>query len=69
MPRPSTSAWTSCVPSYVFTASRFMQWRMTWYSSWMPLPPRRSLQVRAMSNALPQEFRFRSDKASTDALP
>ena len=40
MPRPSTSAWTSCVPSRVLTASRFMQWRMTWYSSWMPFPPR-----------------------------
>ena len=30
---PRISACTSCVPSYVFTASRFITWRMTWYSS------------------------------------
>jgi hypothetical protein len=28
--RPSTSAWMSCVPSSVFTVSRFIRWRITW---------------------------------------
>jgi hypothetical protein len=33
-------------------------WRMTWYSSWMPLPPCMSRARRAMSSALPQLLRL-----------
>lgn len=40
---PKTRACTSCVPSYVFTVSRFTRCRITWYSSEMPLPPSISL--------------------------
>jgi len=33
MPLPRMRAWTSWVPSYVFTVSRLTRWRMIWYSS------------------------------------
>src|SRR5207247_1615695 len=33
MARPRMRAWMSCVPSYVFTTSRFTTWRMTPNSS------------------------------------
>mmetsp|Transcript_44138 Transcript_44138/g.75098 ORF Transcript_44138/g.75098 Transcript_44138/m.75098 type:complete len:294 (+) Transcript_44138:184-1065(+) len=58
MARPRMSACTSCVPSYVFTASRFITWRITWYSSLTPFPPSMSRATRATSKLFPHEFRF-----------
>ena len=58
----------SCSPSYVLTASRFMTWRMMWYSSAIPFPPNMSLACRAMSRALPQLFLFSMDIISGAAL-
>src|SRR4029077_19567158 len=42
---------------------------MTWNSSEMPLPPWMSRAKRAMSSALPQLFRLRSDTAPGAARP
>mmetsp|Transcript_31908 Transcript_31908/g.92696 ORF Transcript_31908/g.92696 Transcript_31908/m.92696 type:complete len:264 (-) Transcript_31908:397-1188(-) len=42
---------------------------MMWYSSLMPLPPSMSLAVRAMSRALPQEFRFTREIISGACWP
>mmetsp|Transcript_40743 Transcript_40743/g.82170 ORF Transcript_40743/g.82170 Transcript_40743/m.82170 type:complete len:312 (+) Transcript_40743:188-1123(+) len=58
MARPRMSACTSCVPSYVFTASRFITWRITWYSSLTPFPPSMSRATRATSKLFPHELRF-----------
>lgn len=55
-------------PSYVLTASRFMTWRMMWYSSAMPFPPSMSLDCLAMSRALPQLFLFSMEIISGEAL-
>ena len=44
-------------------------WRITPYSSEMPLPPSMSRAIRAMSSALPQELRFMIEVISTDAVP
>ena len=55
---PSMSEWMSCVPSYVFTVSRFCACLMTWYSSTRPFPPIMSLAYLAMSRAFPQLLRF-----------
>uniref|UniRef100_A0A6B0V2E0 Putative secreted protein n=1 Tax=Ixodes ricinus TaxID=34613 RepID=A0A6B0V2E0_IXORI len=46
-----------------------MTWRMTWYSSLMPLPPSMSLAARAMSKDLPHELRFNSDTISGHTFP
>lgn len=56
------------LPSYVFTASRFMTCLITWYSSAMPLPPSISRACRAISSAFPQEFRFSMEIISGVAL-
>ena len=47
-----------CLPSYVLTASRFMTWRIMWYSSEMPFPPNMSRACLAISSDLPQLFLF-----------
>jgi len=69
MARPRMRAWTSWVPSYVLTASRFMACRITWYSSQMPLPPIMSRAVRAISKAFPLEFRFKMEIISGATFP
>lgn len=56
------------LPSYVFTASRFMTWRMMWYSSEMPFPPSMSLACLEISRALPQLFLFNIEIISGTAL-
>lgn len=56
------------LPSYVLTASRFMAWRITWYSSEMPFPPSMSLACLAISKALPQLFLFSIEIISGAAL-
>ena len=43
-------------------------WRMTWYSSMMPLAPCMSRARRAMSSALPVVNRFKSEMASDEVL-
>src|SRR5207245_6866958 len=48
---PTTSVCTSCVPSYVSTDSRLFMWRITGYSSVIPLAPRIVRAVRAASIA------------------
>ena len=50
------SPWMSCVPSYVFTASRFNMCRMMWYSSDIPLPPNISLAFLAIFKDFKQLF-------------
>mmetsp|Transcript_22897 Transcript_22897/g.67365 ORF Transcript_22897/g.67365 Transcript_22897/m.67365 type:complete len:287 (+) Transcript_22897:203-1063(+) len=37
---------------------------MMWYSSWMPFPPSMSRHARAISSALPHEFRLTSETIS-----
>src|SRR5207248_7530170 len=49
---PMMRLWMSCVPSYVFTDSRFIMWRMIGYSSDIPLAPRMSRAMRAVSRAM-----------------
>ena len=48
---PITSVWTSSVPSYVITDSRFVMWRMIGYSSVIPFAPWIPRAVRAISSA------------------
>src|SRR4051794_6589576 len=48
---PMTSVCTSWVPSYVRTDSRLLMWRITGYSSVIPLPPRIVRALRATSIA------------------
>src|ERR1043165_4748153 len=49
---PMMRLWMSCVPSYVFTDSRFIMWRITGYSSDTPFAPRMSRAMRADSRAM-----------------
>ena len=43
------------------TDSRFIMWRIMWYSSVIPLPPSMSRAVRAMFSAFMHELRFTID--------
>src|SRR5205823_2356938 len=55
---PMMRLWMSCVPSYVFTDSRFIMWRITGYSSETPFAPRMSRAIRADSRAMFTLFIF-----------
>ena len=58
---PSTSECTSCVPSYVYTLSRFAMCRIDAYSARMPLPPNSRRASRAMSVAMLTLLRFATE--------
>src|SRR5207249_10841656 len=48
---PTINVWISFVPSYVKTDSRLFMWRITGYSSVIPLAPRIERASRATSSA------------------
>ena len=58
---PRTSECTSCVPSYVYTLSRFAMCRIAEYSARMPFAPSSRRASRAMSVAMLTLFRLASD--------
>mmetsp|Transcript_10022 Transcript_10022/g.24990 ORF Transcript_10022/g.24990 Transcript_10022/m.24990 type:complete len:220 (+) Transcript_10022:141-800(+) len=62
-------AWMSAVPSYVFTVSRLVTCRITWYSSTMPLPPSMSRAWRATPSAFMQLLRLIRDVISGTSSP
>src|SRR2546421_2614704 len=66
---PTESVCTSCVPSYVSTVSRLFMWRITGYSSVIPLPPRIERAVRATSSAPRTLPIFPSDTCSGRRMP
>src|SRR5687768_4096222 len=66
---PRMSVWMSCVPSYVYTLSRFAMCRIDEYSARMPLAPSRRLASRAMSVATLTLLRFASETCWGENVP
>src|ERR1700728_333722 len=58
---PRTSVWMSCVPSYVYTLSRFSMWRIDAYSARIPFAPSSRRASRAISVAMLTLLRLASD--------